>query len=339
MKTCFVLACFAWLFAPIAAGREPGSELPKFKRLGIVLDFNDLKYNPANDVIFPCVIDAKRHFSEPLGRFYMYYAPHNAPGGVCLAYADNLEGPWREYENNPIISRDWQPHYRVSHVSSPHALWIDEENKLFLWFHGNNHVTRYASSTDGIHFNYEGVAVSKKDFNDISECSYARVFKHEMPHRDARYVILLMGNNRGHRRIYLGWSKDARHWTTRRDPFISAPPESTSGQTVSPWLLPWNGKLYVIHHSQFRFEPGGVLRSILATEVDPGFTKTSRPVHVFTALPDPPENGRVASPCFIQEGSKLYMFYQSGKRLRSKIALAVADVPSPTSLESSPTTD
>jgi len=317
----------AFLLVSMAVGQEANSGFPVFKRLGVVIDFNDLKYNPANDVIFPSVIEARKYFKQPLGRYYMYYAPHNRPGGICLAYADSLEGPWREYDHNPLISRDWKPHYQVSHVSSPHALWIDEEGKLFLWFHGENYTTRYASSTDGIHFKYEGVAVSKQDFDEIIECSYGRVFRHAIAGLDNRYVIMLMGNHKGTRRIYLGWSKDARHWTTQRKPFISAPPDSSSGQTVSPFLLPCSGKLYVIHHSRFRSADGVELRSILATEVDPSLQKTRLAGHLFTALPGPPENGRVASPCFIQEGSKLYMFYQAGKRLRSKIAVAVAELP------------
>jgi hypothetical protein len=314
-----------------ADGQQGKLDLPVFERRGIVIDFKDLKYNPANDVIFPSVINARKRFGKSLGKYYMYYAPHNAPGGICLAYADSLEGPWQEYQQNPLISRHWKPHYRVSHVSSPHALWIEEEKKLYLWFHGENSTTRYASSVDGIHFTYEGVAVSTKNFDHISECSYARVFKHAIPELGNRYVILLMGNNRGHRRIYLGWSKDARQWETRRKPFIPALPRSSSGNVASPWLFPWRENVYVICHS--RFEHLGNIRSMCAVEIDPKFQKIHSVEHLFTALKDEPDNGRVSSPCFIEEGKKLYMFYQCGKRLRSKIALAVAPIPEPTGAE------
>ena len=46
----------------------------------------------------------------------------------------------------------WQPHYKVSHVSGPHAIWIEEEKKLFVCYHGENNVTRFASTRDGIRF-------------------------------------------------------------------------------------------------------------------------------------------------------------------------------------------
>ncbi len=310
-----------------AAEQQGTPDLPVFDRRGIAIDFKDLKYNPANDVIFPSVINAKEFFEKPRGTYYMYYAPHNAPGGICLAYADSLEGPWIEYEKNPVISREWRPHYRVSHVSSPHALWIEGEQKLFLWFHGENSTTRYAASADGIRFAYEGVAVSTSDFDDITECSYARVFKHSIPGLGNRYVILLMGNNKGNRRIYLGWSKDARCWETRREPLIAALPRSSSGNVVSPWLFPWRERLYVVCHS--RFEHLGDVRSLCAVEIDPKFHEIGAVNHLFTALKGEPDHGRVASPCFIQEGKKLYMFYQSGKRLRSRIALAVAPTHEP----------
>ena len=83
------------------------------------------------DVIIPSVI-ATDQLRKPLGRYYLYYAPHNAPGGICLAFADSPAGPWKEYGANPLITREWAPHYQVSHVSGPHALWIDEQRKLFL---------------------------------------------------------------------------------------------------------------------------------------------------------------------------------------------------------------
>jgi len=47
-----------------------------------------------------------------------------------MAYADSPEGPWKEYEANPLIAREWAPHYKVSHVSGPHAIWIEEERRL-----------------------------------------------------------------------------------------------------------------------------------------------------------------------------------------------------------------
>lgn len=78
--------------------------------------------------------------------------PHEAPGGICLAYGDALEGPFTEYPHNPIVTNVWAPHYDVSHVSSPHVLWNADERELWLYFHGENTTTRLARSTDGNDF-------------------------------------------------------------------------------------------------------------------------------------------------------------------------------------------
>jgi len=323
----YAYAMIATLFVALPGFAENTiPELPVFERNGLALDYRNLKYNPCDDLIFPSIINAEKHFDKPLGKYYMYYAPHNRPGGICLAFADSLAGPWQEYKSNPVITRRWRPHYTVSHVSSPHALWIQEEKQLFIWFHGENNTTRYASSKDGISFSYQGVAVSTKNYSNISECSYARVFRHPIHGKDCNYVLMFMGNNKGTRRIYLAWSKDARTWETKKSPFISPPPGS-HGQIGAPWLFPWKGKLYVIYHTRFHRLSNAY--SLFATEIDAAFDKTRHAGDFFTALKGSPDYGRVASPCFVKSSDKLYMFYQSGKRLHSKIAVAVAGLEKP----------
>ena len=248
MRSRYVFLCLVMAATVAEAGERPAvpEGLPVFKHHSIVLDYKDLKYNPCNDVIIPSVIRTE-HLDKPLGRYYLYYAPHNAPGGICLAYADRLEGPWKEYEANPIIRQDWSPHYNVSHVSGPEAIWIEEEHKLFLYYHGENDVTRIASSTNGIDFQYEGVAVTTEMFDRISEASYARVFRYTLPGRDNRYIMLLMGNHQGTRNIYLAWSKDGRKWEPRRTPLLTPPPGTS--QVAQAWYFPWQGKHYLIYHA------------------------------------------------------------------------------------------
>ena len=113
----------------------------------------------------------------------MYYSPHESPGGICLAWADDLAGPWREHPDNPLIANAWAPHHAVSHVASPHPLWIEDEKKLFLWYHGENDTTRLATSTDGVHFNYEGAVMTGSQLRTGGEpsiaCYYVRVFPHD----------------------------------------------------------------------------------------------------------------------------------------------------------------
>jgi predicted GH43/DUF377 family glycosyl hydrolase len=197
-------------------------------------------------------------------------------------------------------------------------VWIEEEHKLFLYFHGENDTTRYAPSTDGIHFNYEGVAVTTQMFNRTSEASYARVFRHTIAGKDNRYLMLLMGNDRGTRKIYLALSKDGRKWETQREPLFG--PEAKMGQLCQAWLLPWQGKQYLVYHDYS--EKGTDLH---ISEFDPAFQHVRYIGLFYDRRSVSPNNVAQMSPCFVEEAGKLYLFTNIGPRLHQKIALAIAD--------------
>ena len=161
---------------PAAADQEG---FPRFSPHGPLFDHDDLSFNPTDEWIFPTVLRAADYFEEPLGTYYLYTAPHDGIGGISLHYSDDLAGPWTEFTGNPVISNEWEPHYTVSHVSSPHAFWHPEEEQLFLYFHGENNETRLASSADGLTFVYEDVVLTAEQSGPgISEAAYARVFEY-----------------------------------------------------------------------------------------------------------------------------------------------------------------
>ena len=62
---------------------------------------------PTHEIMFPTLVHAADHFVRPLGAYYLYFSPHESPGGIYLAYADALEGPWVAYERNPVVGRLW----------------------------------------------------------------------------------------------------------------------------------------------------------------------------------------------------------------------------------------
>jgi hypothetical protein len=317
----------ALLLAPLVAlgaADQAGTNLPVFRYHGVVLEAANLKYRPHDDVIYPSVVRVAGRIANPLGKFYLYYAPHDVPGGICLAYADKPEGPWHEYTNNPIIARDWSPHYKVSHVSGPDAIWSQEEGKLLLYFHGENPVTRVASSDNGVHFDYDGEAVTTRMFPNISEASYGRVFRHSLPGKDNRFVMLLMGNDRGTRRIYLAWSQDGRKWDTRPTPLMNPPPGTD--QVAGAVLLPWAGKLLLIAHannSKAKFNEGF---DLYAAETDAALEQIKPLGKFFDRTLVSPSNPGVMSPCFLEDDGRLWMFFNIGPRLRNKIALAVTEM-------------
>lgn len=294
----------------------------KFDAPQPVLDEGRLHYNPTGEWMFPSVLDASALPGRPGGRWHLYYSPHDAPRGICLACADRVEGPWAEYEGNPIISGDWASHYSLSHVASPHALWIEEEGRAFLWFHGENSETRFASSADGVRFDYEGIAVTTADFAPSAECSYGRVFRHTMPSRGARYVIMLMGNIDTRRVLHLAWSTDARTWTALREPGLVVP-EELGGNGGSPWLLRTRAGLCVVYHAgRFIGDPcdHNILGDFCGVRVNEDLEPVGPHRLLHAAGQGYPDFGRVSDFSMVtDEKGRGHVFYVAGKRLRGRL--------------------
>jgi len=301
--------------APPAVAAEP---FPQFAFEGVITDKEKMLYNPTNEFIFPSIFHAGAYLDDPLGEWYLYLAPHNSPAGVMLMYADSLDGPWTEYEANPIIESAWSPYYDVSHVSSPDAIWNEEAGEIFLYFHGENSVTRYASSSDGVHFEYGDIVVSNAMGGaDVTETSYARVFEHPDPDSGFDYAMFYMANfTDNHRRIKLAESVDGVTWTVRPGTVVE-PGTGDSGNVSGGNLWEWDGQLYVIYHNS--------TGNVMARTIDQTLTEVgdARLLHRSSGVGD--DIGRVAAPEIIEHGEDVYLFYESGDRLGATIAFAKND--------------
>ena len=73
-----------------------------------MIDPLDLAEDETGEVIFPSLLRVADHVTNPLGDYYLYFAPHDAPGDIKVAYADNIEGPYTEYAGNPLIDNQGQ---------------------------------------------------------------------------------------------------------------------------------------------------------------------------------------------------------------------------------------
>jgi hypothetical protein len=197
-----------------------------------------LPFNPTGEFIFPSLFPAAAHLRNPLARWYLYFAPHDRPGGICLMYSDSLDGPWTHYRSNPLITSDWSPHYSVSHVSSPDVLWNAAEGRMFLYFHGENTVTRLATSADGLQFDYDREVITTAQVDaaltgrTATETSYARVFENPDRHSTNRFGMFIMVNHTDNvRKIAVAFSPDARDWTVQPDLLVT--PGAAEGTNVS----------------------------------------------------------------------------------------------------------
>jgi hypothetical protein len=298
--------------APALAGP---AGFPTYQYIGTPFTKANLRYNPTGELIFPSLRGVYDKISGGLGRYYLYYAPHDSPGGICLAYGNSLSGQFTEYANNPIIKNVWSPHYSVSHVSSPHVIWNASNRKFYLYFHGENNTTRMAWSTDGVNFTYFGTVLTTANVPGTSETSYARVFEHSVPGLGNKYIIIFMGNAGGSRKIFWGWSNDGKTFSYDPTPLVSP---SGDGQTniSAPALLKRNSTAYIVYH--------GNSGKMFLTEVGNSF---DREVHLgvfHTPLAGAPDRGRSAAPAFGTDGGVEYMFYEAGPRLDATIAVARA---------------
>jgi len=140
------------------------------------------------------------------------------------------------------------------------------------------------------------------------------------PHN--HYIMLLMGNNRGTRRIYLAWSKDGRSWEARRTALLDPPPGT--GQVAQAWYFPWRGKHYLIYHGHLASNMQAA--NLYANEIDPTFENPTYLGLFHGHTTASPDNVAQMSPCFLEINGKVYMYTNIGPRLQQKIALAVADV-------------
>ncbi|GAB2489705.1 hypothetical protein GCM10027063_33750 [Promicromonospora xylanilytica] len=311
--------------SPHPADGAPGTELPVFTQTGEIVDPFDqsLPHNPNQEFIFPSVFHAGAHLEDPLGEWYVYYAPHDDPGGINLMYADSLDGPWTQHEGSPVVANQWEGVYDVPHVSSPDAVWNADEERMYLYFHGDNRVTRYATSTDGVTFDYGGTAVTTamvdaaQPGRNATETSYARVFRNPDRSSSQRWGMLFMTNyDTNVRHINLAWSRDGRDWQVEPEPIVTpGPVEGTNVSAADLWT--WRGQHYIVY--------GATVGTILARPVDRTLTEVGEPEPLFVPQPAPPEAGRATSPQIVRADGTVHLIYEHGERSHTTIAHAVLD--------------
>lgn len=324
-----------------------------------VADINNYQYkNTSNEFIFPSIVDTKEYAADgkflngqkPLARYYLFYAPHENPGGMYLATSNSLDGPW--VERGIVVSRDWA--YAVpnnvintaSHISACQVVWNNIRNQYFMYFHGPNTTTHYAYSDNLIDWTFGASIVSSTQFSPTSqEASYGKVFEHAIPGLGNKYVLMLMNQEGQIRRIYWAHSTDGINWTAVKKPLVSpdldykkipgtdSKPDYAGtfgtqyGNVAAPYLIVRDGRYFVICH--------GSSGNMFAVEVGESFDMEIHwGVYMYASnvIIDEDASGnkvavpRIASPQFIQDDNgKYYMFFEAGSRLGSNIAYAKED--------------
>jgi hypothetical protein len=302
--------------------------LPRFRTGRTALAAEGLRYNPQNDIIFPTVFRAADHLERPLGRYYLYYAPHSQPGGLCVAFADDLSGQWREHPANPLIAGSWPPNHDVEHVSSPHALWREDLGEIWLYYHGDNDTTRWATSKDGLHFEYGGEAIHAPPLG-MDGASYARVFQSPFAAAPAPYLMTLLlyqcveGSWDRYVRhgLFGAWSTDGARWELVPRPILGQEDLAEGAFVCSPFVTRWGERVFMLYHLD---EPGDdpCLSDAYAVEIDVRLMTVGEPFLVCSRRAFGETNERIADPFLIVDGGRSYLFGSIGPRLGQRIGVS-----------------
>lgn len=309
--------CLVGLFAVGSTAIAQGP-LPTFEFQGIALHPKDLVYSPNDDLIHPSIVKTEGRVKNPLGKYYLYHAPHKHIA-TSMAYSDSLDGPWTEYKGNPVVEGP----------SAPEIRWIEEHGKFFLWGHRKNSQTELWTSEDGLNFEYDSVSITARDIG-TRNATYNRVYEYPLKRFGSRYITLYSGFIEGReiRCIWLAHSKDAKNWTQIKTPLVE-PVEGDNDNLYGPSLLQWKGRNYVVYQDMTSWR-GGNLKYV---EIDRELNSVGAGGQRFVLVDppsEPPLNDRLRGAEFYLEDNTLYLYSSASKDPRlivcAKAKVAQGDV-------------
>jgi hypothetical protein len=307
----FITFCFTVLCASFSSAQETGS-LPEFTFKGIALHPDDLSYAPTDQLVHPTIIKTEGRATNPLGKYYLYYSPHKHIA-ISMAYSNSIEGPWIEYQDNPVINGPAAPDIR----------WIKEKGKFYMWGHTKNTKTELWTSDDGLQFGYAGVSITADNIG-TKNATYTRVYEYPLNRFGSKYIMLYSGliEERGIRCIWLAHSTDAENWIQLKDPLVE-PVDGEYDNVYGPALLQYDHRNFIVYQDQTSWRGG----NIKYVEVDTGLHQVGNGGERFVLLdpsPGPPLNDRYRGGEFYLENDTFYM-YSSASRDPRMIVYATAN--------------
>jgi hypothetical protein len=267
-------------------------------------------------LIHPTIVKTEGRIKNPIGKYYLYHAPHKHIA-TSMAYSDSIEGPWKEYKQNPVVEGP----------SAPDVRWIEEKGKFFLWGHRKNSQTELWTSDDGIHFKYHSVSITAQNIG-TRNATYSRMYEYPLKKYGSKYIMLYSGfiEERGIRCIWLAHSKDAEKWVQLKTPLVE-PIEGEMNDCYGPSLFRWKGKNYVVYQDHTTWRGGNIKYVELDQELNPVGGSGNR--YVLMDPPnEPPLNDRYRGAEFYCENGKVYL-YSSASRNPRLIVYATAEFDEP----------
>ena len=239
---------------------------------------------------------------KPLAKYYLYYAPHKHEG-IGLAYSDNIEGPWKEYDGNPLVSG----------AAAPDIRWVEDQKKFFMWGHRKNSQTELWTSDDGIRFEHSGVSIKASNIG-TKNATYTRFYEYPIEKYGSRYILLYSGyqKKQGIRSVWLAHSKDAVNWVQLKAPLVD-PVANENSQLYCPALFRWQDRNFIVYADCTSWR-GGNLKYV---ELDEALTSVGDAGERHTLIDAPAEFAhRLRSPEFLVEGDTIHMIAGGGRNPR-----------------------
>jgi hypothetical protein len=118
----------------------------------------ELSASLGDNINGPSLIRVPAWVQKPFGKYYLYFAHHQGKF-IRLAYADQLEGPWKIYEPGTLQLKEAGACH--DHIASPDVHIDDATRQIRMYFHCpaegtgkdiDQQKTLLAMSPDGLHF-------------------------------------------------------------------------------------------------------------------------------------------------------------------------------------------
>ncbi|QDU75841.1 hypothetical protein Pan97_28830 [Bremerella volcania] len=313
------LAYVALLLVPTSFVQAEGP-LPKFAFQAVVLEGKDLRFAPSKELERASLVKMEGRVDKPLGKYYLYYSPHKHVG-VSLAYSDSIEGPWIEYQGNPI----------VQDAAIPDVRWIEETGKFHLWAHKKNKQTEMWTSSDGLHFDYHSVSIAASEIG-TRNATYTRAYEFPLERYKSKYIMLYSGFivERGIRCIWLAHSRDGEHWVQEETPLVE-PIDAENNDIYGPSLFQWQGKNYIVYQDHTAYRGGNVKYVEIDSQLRSIGDKGKRHLLV-EPVADSPIDNRYRECEVYRNGDTLYLFASGGDEPRC-IIYATAQIQNSTNSE------
>ncbi len=117
----------------------------------------------------PSLIRVPDWVSDPLGRYYLYFAHHQGTF-IRMAYADTIRGPWTIHRGGVLSLADT---FCQKHIASPDVHVLSDAKEIRMYFHGGSSDGQrsfLATSSDGLSFHA---------MPEVLGPFYFRVFQHD----------------------------------------------------------------------------------------------------------------------------------------------------------------